>query len=415
MKSQLEQKSFSREDSRYMMNGDDILEFYIEVDPVSDTMSVEMGDMIKIEDMVVGGVERKTEGETNSAYRNGDEEYKNNVTVLFCDDESNNEKDLKSRIFKLRLPKRSATTALQKWVSEGNKIAISELRNIETNYVVRIDLMTKVFSVEAAERYFELLLLNAKIVETYTALLHCYVAAKLTERADSLFERINDSNIATNTLLYNKTMTLHMSVGLLEKLPVVIEEMNRKKVSLNLFTYNLWISSCAASMDIDSVRRILYEMSDDSNSSEAWVTYKQLANIYITTDNLVNMENNSLVEANGKATLREWITYDFLIHLFTGLQNKDIVNQIWKSLRMSSQKMTTRNFKCILSSYLMLGEMKETAEVLEEWKQSTTTIFDIHTCTTLLDTFSKVELTDKAELLRTLMMQKNCNPALALH
>ncbi|KAF6142957.1 hypothetical protein GIB67_003913 [Kingdonia uniflora] len=38
MKSQLEQKSFGREDSRYMMNGDDILEFYIEVDPVSDTI-----------------------------------------------------------------------------------------------------------------------------------------------------------------------------------------------------------------------------------------------------------------------------------------------------------------------------------------------------------------------------------------
>ncbi|KAF6147610.1 hypothetical protein GIB67_031601 [Kingdonia uniflora] len=192
MKSQLEQKPFGREDSRYMMNGDDILEFYIEVDPVSDTMSVETGDMIKTEDMVIGGVERKTEGETSSAYRNGDEEDENNVT--------------------------------------------------------------------------------------------------LTERADSLFERINDSNIATNTLLYNKMMTLYMSVGQLMKLPVVIEEMNRKKVSLDLFTFNLWISACAASMDIDSVRRILYEMSDDSNSSEAWVIYKQLADIYITTGNLVNME-----------------------------------------------------------------------------------------------------------------------------
>ncbi|KAF6149082.1 hypothetical protein GIB67_018660 [Kingdonia uniflora] len=285
----------------------------------------------------------------------------------------------------------------------------------DTDYVVRINLMTKVFSVKAAERYFESLLPNAKTVETYTTLLHCYAAVKLTERVDSLFERINDSNIATNTLLYNKMMTLYMSVGQLEKLHIVIEEMNRKKVSLDLFTYNLWISACATSMDIHSVRRILYEMSDDSNSSEAWVIYKQLADIYITTGNLVNMENNFLVEANGKATLREWITYDFLIHLYAGLQNKDIVDQIWKSLRMSSQKMTSRNYKCILSSYLMLGEMREAAEVLEEWKQSTTTVFDIHTCTTLLDAFSNVGLTDKAELLRTLMMQKSCNPVDASH
>ncbi|KAF6157249.1 hypothetical protein GIB67_041710 [Kingdonia uniflora] len=149
-------------------------------------------------------------------------------------------------------------------------------------------------------------------------------------------------------------------------------------------------------MDIDSVRRILYEMSDDSNSSEAWVTYKQLADIYITTGNLVNMYNNSLVEANGKATLREWITYDFLIHLYAILQNNERVDQIWKSLRIPSQKMTSTYYKCILSSYLILGEIKEVAEVLEELKQSTTTVFDIHTYTMLLDTFSKVGLLDKA-------------------
>ncbi|CAI9765385.1 unnamed protein product [Fraxinus pennsylvanica] len=38
--------------------------------------------------------------------------------------------DLKSRIFRLRLPKRSATNILQKWISEGNKISTSDLRSI---------------------------------------------------------------------------------------------------------------------------------------------------------------------------------------------------------------------------------------------------------------------------------------------
>ncbi|KAL6331790.1 hypothetical protein AAG906_020132 [Vitis piasezkii] len=38
--------------------------------------------------------------------------------------------DLKSRIFKLRLPKRSVTNVLQRWLGEGNQVHISELRNI---------------------------------------------------------------------------------------------------------------------------------------------------------------------------------------------------------------------------------------------------------------------------------------------
>lgn len=38
--------------------------------------------------------------------------------------------DLKTRIFRLRLPKRSVTNVLQKWVYEGNQITISELRQI---------------------------------------------------------------------------------------------------------------------------------------------------------------------------------------------------------------------------------------------------------------------------------------------
>lgn len=37
---------------------------------------------------------------------------------------------LKSRIFRLRLPKRSVTNVIQKWVGEGNGISASELRQI---------------------------------------------------------------------------------------------------------------------------------------------------------------------------------------------------------------------------------------------------------------------------------------------
>lgn len=41
-----------------------------------------------------------------------------------------NEDDLKGRIFRLRLPKRSVTNVIDKWVREGNAVSASELRHI---------------------------------------------------------------------------------------------------------------------------------------------------------------------------------------------------------------------------------------------------------------------------------------------
>lgn len=38
--------------------------------------------------------------------------------------------DLKSRVFRIRLPKRSAMNVLRNWVAEGNEVAVSELRDI---------------------------------------------------------------------------------------------------------------------------------------------------------------------------------------------------------------------------------------------------------------------------------------------
>nr|XP_027088132.1 pentatricopeptide repeat-containing protein At5g09450, mitochondrial-like [Coffea arabica] len=63
------------------------------------------------------------------------------VEVVACDQadeekgsdsysETTTNDDLKRRIMRLRLPKRSATNVLHRWVSEGNSITISDLRQI---------------------------------------------------------------------------------------------------------------------------------------------------------------------------------------------------------------------------------------------------------------------------------------------
>ncbi|KAI3910981.1 hypothetical protein MKW92_012309 [Papaver armeniacum] len=315
-----------------------------------------------------------------------------------------NDDNLKTRLLKLRFPKRSATTAIQNWINEGNQVTLPELRQLAKD-------LNKSHRFKHALEYFEGLPQAAKTGETYTALLHSYASAKLTDRAESFFERIQRENVCVSTLAYNEMMTLYVSVGQLEKVGLVIEEMKRQNVSRDLYSYNLWISSCAGCMDIDSVRRILDEMSCDCNSKEGWVEYRQVTDIYITVSNLVNSaDENSLVEAERKISQREWITYDFLIILYTGLRYKERIDAIWKSLKLTAQKMTSRNYMCVLSSYVMLGEFDEAGGLLDEWKQSKSVDFDAQQCRKLVDAFSGVGLTEKAELLRTLMIRKDCNP-----
>ncbi|KAL2476873.1 Pentatricopeptide repeat-containing protein [Forsythia ovata] len=346
--------------------------------------------------------------------------------------------DLKSRIFRLRLPKRSATNILQKWIGEGHKITISDLRSIsrdltkshrykhaleisewmisrdeyelsDSDYAVRIDLMTKVFGIDAAERYFEGLPPVAKTSETYTALLHSYARLKLIEKAEELYKRIKEANLSLSAITYNELMTLYMSVGQLEKVGLIVEEIRRENISPDLFTYNLWVSSCAATLNIDEVRRILGEMSRDSGCNESWVRYLKLAHIYITSSHLVHSESDSLVESKKDITQREMITYDFLVILYGALNNKEKLDQIWRSLRMTRQKLTGRNYVCILSSYLMVEDLKEVGEILDQWKQSATSEFDSSICHRLLKAFKDAGLDEKATSFHMLLSEKGCD------
>ncbi|CAK9309156.1 unnamed protein product [Citrullus colocynthis] len=357
-----------------------------------------------------------------------------------CFDESVNSEetnDLKSRIFRLRLPKRSATNVLQRWTSEGNQVTITELRKIskelrriqrykhaleilewmvthnefelsDSDFAIRIDLMTKVFGVDAAERYFEGLPIDAKTCETYTALLHSFAGSKLTEKAETLYEKIKESNIPLTALPFNEMMTLYMSVGQVEKVSSIVDDLKQRMVHPDIFTYNLWISSLAAAWNIDGVGQILSEMNHNPNSNKDWVRYIDLVNIYIKSAHLLHSESNSIVESESGISQREWIMYDLLIILYAGLGNKDKIDQIWRSLRMTKQKMTSRNYICVLSCYLMLDHLKEIGEIIDQWKQSTTTDLDVSICKRLVNAFVEAGLNEKANSFVTLLIQKNC-------
>jgi len=155
-----------------------------------------------------------------------------------------------------------------------------------------------------AEEFFQRIPPSLKTAETYTALLHSFATTKRIAKAESLFEKLNESKITLSALSYNEMMTLYISVGQLEKVFVVVEKMKKKNVSPDLFTYNLWISSCAAGMDIEAVREILEEMTHQAESDNSWMTYIKLTDIYINAGQLASA-GNSLINVEEKNSERD--------------------------------------------------------------------------------------------------------------
>jgi len=200
-----------------------------------------------------------------------------------------------------------------------------------------------------------------------------------------------------------------MSVGQVEKVPEVIEVLKQKKVSPDIFTYNLWLSSCAATFNIDELRKILEEMRHDASSNEGWVRYIDLTSIYINSSRVTNAESTLPVEAEKSISQREWITYDFLMILHTGLGNKVMIDQIWKSLRNTNQILSSRSYICVLSSYLMLGHLREAEEIIHQWKESKTTEFDASACLRILNAFRDVGLEGIASGFHLILVHNKCS------
>jgi hypothetical protein len=70
--------------------------------------------------------------------------------------------------------------------------------------------------------------------------------------------------------------------------------------------------------------------------------------------------------------------------------------------------MTSRNYVCVLSSYLMCGQLKDAAEIVNEWQRSKAPEFDISACNRLFDALLGAGFTETAGSFSELMLQKSC-------
>ncbi|XP_010266573.1 PREDICTED: pentatricopeptide repeat-containing protein At5g27460 isoform X2 [Nelumbo nucifera] len=345
--------------------------------------------------------------------------------------------DLKSRIFRLRLPKRSATTAIQKWVSEGNTITLSELRQISrelrksqrykhaleiltwmgaqdifqmsgTDHALRLELTIKVHGVAEAEEYFENILnTNSKKAACFS-LLHCYVKERATKKAEALMLKIQELGLAVNPHLFNEMMKLYMATRLFENVPSVIQQMKENKIPLNVLSYNLWMNACAQLSGVTSAEMVYKEMMNDKNVEVGWSSHCTLANIYIRSG-LVDNAIVALRAAEQKLSTQKRLGYFFLITQYSALNNKEEVLRLWEASKSVAGKITCANYMCILLCLVKVGGIEEAEKVFRVW-ESQCVKYDIRVSNVLLGAYMRNGWMDKAESLHLHTLKKGGYP-----
>ncbi|XP_045817507.1 pentatricopeptide repeat-containing protein At4g02820, mitochondrial-like [Trifolium pratense] len=304
------------------------------------------------------------------------------------------------RLLSLVYPKRSAVIAINKWKEEGHTLPrkyqinrmIRELRKnkrykhalevcewmklqndiklVEGDYAVQLDLITKVRGLNSAEKFFEDLPDNMRGQPTCTALLHAYVQNNLADKAEALMLKMSECGFLRSPLPYNRMMSLYISKGKLDKVPKIFEEL-KVNTSPDVTTFNLLLAACASENDIETAERVLLQLKKAKVEPD-WVTFSTLTNLYIRNasvkDDCLEKAASTLKEMENRTSRDTRVAYSSLLSLHANMGNVDEVNRVWKKMQGCFRKMSDNEYFCMISSLLKLGDFAGVENLYREWE-----------------------------------------------
>lgn len=216
-----------------------------------------------------------------------------------------------------------------------------DIKLLEGDYAVHLDLIAKLRGLNSAEKFFEDLPDQMKGQLTCTALLHNYVQHKDSSKAEGLMEKMLECGFVKNPLPYNHMISLYISNGKLVKALELIKEL-KKRTSPDILTYNLWLTVCALQDDIDTAENVFLELKKGKVDPD-WVTYSTLTNIYIK-NSLHEKATATLKEMEKKTSRKVRVAYASLISLHTSLEKKNEVHRMWKKLKSTFRKLNDAEY-----------------------------------------------------------------------
>lgn len=273
-----------------------------------------------------------------------------------------------------------------------------------SEHAVQLDLIGRVRGFISAENYFNNLKDQDKTDKTYGALLNCYVRQRQIDKSLSHLQKMKEMGFASSALTYNDIMCLYTKIGQHEKVPHVLTEMKKNRVSPDNFSYRICINSYGARSDIEGMETVLREMESQPQIVMDWNTYAVAANFYIKA-NLIDKAFDVLRKSEERLDKKDGIGYNHLISLYATLGNKSEVLRMWDLEKSACKRYINRDYITMLESLVKLGELGEAEKLLQEWESSGNS-YDVRIPNTIIIGYCKNGLYEKAEAMLENLMGK---------
>ncbi|CAA0825325.1 Pentatricopeptide repeat-containing protein [Striga hermonthica] len=273
-----------------------------------------------------------------------------------------------------------------------------------SDQAIHLDLIAKARGIPAAEAYFISLPETSKSHLTYGALFNCYCTDSMTEKAESLFEKMKELNLELTSMPYNSLMNLYLKNGAPQMIPPLIQEMKAADIMPDTFTYNVWMKSLAAVNDISGVERVIDEMKRDGRVSADWTTYSNLASIYANAG-LYEKAEKALKELETKRPRKDFLAYQFLITLYGKTGNLLEVYRVWRSLMVAFPKTGNVSYLNMIQVLVNLNDLPGAEKCFHDWSISCST-YDIRIANVLIGAYLKEGSYKKADNLKYMSQKR---------
>ncbi|XP_009342634.2 pentatricopeptide repeat-containing protein At2g20710, mitochondrial-like isoform X1 [Pyrus x bretschneideri] len=200
---------------------------------------------------------------------------------------------------------------------------------------VRLDLISKVYSLQQAEAYFNSIPDQLRNFKVYGALLFSYVENKSSEKAETIFEKMNELGYLKGSLVYNAMLTLYSQIGKHEKLDILVKEMEEKGIDYDSYTLKIQLNSYAAISEIDKLEKVLMKIEADPLVNVDWDGYVIAANGFLKAG-LLEKASTMLRRSEqliGNQTNQLHMKSSSLYTLLLGIKMRFIVFGIYTKIR----------------------------------------------------------------------------------
>lgn len=249
------------------------------------------------------------------------------------------------------------------WMS--NRPERFELFN-SSDMAIKLDLIAKVHGIPFAEDFFTRIPDHQKDRRLYGALLNAYVEAKEKDRAEMLMEKMRKEGCASFPLSFNRMMTMYMKLKEYYKIEMLIAEMKRCKIRLDLYSYNIWIYARGSQGSVTGLEEVYEEMEKDQNVLPHWSTFSSMATLYLNLGELEKAKG-CMKSLEKECDRKDRSPYHYLLNLYGRVGEKEEIYRVWEMYKSQFERMTNWGYHSVIHSLVQVDDIEGAENFYNEW------------------------------------------------